>query len=575
VNDNDPAVMLPLNRREDPPARLWVDDDFAAVDDGPSDFNAGLTSMGFIRASIRRGRRWWCLTAAIGFLVGLGLYVTTPPVYQASTSLLLTNGPEPQPGSAVLDAQSIAQSRPVAGLALKKLGLRESVGTFLGSYTAAPVTDRIMSITVNAPSSDEAIARAAVLAGAFLQYRADQLKAQQDKLFQSLHQQVSQAQQELNSINDQVHQLLLSQPPSPARQAKLTSLGTQRSQARATLTELQQSTNGTIASTKELTASEITGSQVLNQAAGLPRSRLKHLILYPAVGLIIGLVVGLAFVVVRALTSDRLRRRDDIARALGAPVSLSVGAVRPSRWLPRRRGLAAAQRPDVQRIVTHLGRTVPASSRGMSLAVIPMDDARVPALSLVSLAISGAQRGIRVVIADLATGAPAARLLGVRKPGIHRVDVNDVNLVVAIPERDDVAPVGPFARIPPGVHRTPLTKGVTAASPDLVLTLATLDPSFGGEHLVTWATGAVVMVTAGRSSWTRIHSVGEMIRLAGTRLVSAVLVGADKTDESLGVTYTPEDDADGRTAGENVLPDAEGLFITVDGNPGGGPSDDR
>ena len=35
--------------------------------------------------------------------------------------------------------------------------------------------------------------------------------------------------------------------------------------------------------------------------------------------------------------------------------------------------------------------------------------------------------------------------------------------------------------------------------------------------------------------------VGEMIRLSGTRLVSAVLVGADKTDESLGVTtLTPD-----------------------------------
>ena len=46
---------------------------------------------------------------------------------------------------------------------------------------------------------------------------------------------------------------------------------------------------------------------------------------------------------------------------------------------------------------------------------------------------------------------------------------------------------------------------------------------------------AVAVVTAGRSSWTKINAVGEMIRLAGTRLVSAVLVGADKTDDSLGV----------------------------------------
>jgi hypothetical protein len=78
------------------------------------------------------------------------------------------------------------------------------------------------------------------------------------------------------------------------------------------------------------------------------------------------------------------------------------------------------------------------------------------------------------------------------------------------------------------------------ASADLLLTLITLDPSVGGEHLATWAADAVVVVTAGRSSWTKIHAVGEMIRLAGTRLASAVLVRADKTDESLGVTPAPE-----------------------------------
>jgi hypothetical protein len=77
------------------------------------------------------------------------------------------------------------------------------------------------------------------------------------------------------------------------------------------------------------------------------------------------------------------------------------------------------------------------------------------------------------------------------------------------------------------------------ASADLLLTLAALDPSFGGEPLATWATDAVVVVTAGRSSWTKINAVGEMIRLAGTHLVAAVLVGADKSDESLGVTHTP------------------------------------
>ena len=46
-------------------------------------------------------------------------------------------------------------------------------------------------------------------------------------------------------------------------------------------------------------------------------------------GLIAGLVLGLGIVVIRALLSDRLYRRDDVARALGAPVKLSVGRRAP------------------------------------------------------------------------------------------------------------------------------------------------------------------------------------------------------------------------------------------------------
>jgi hypothetical protein len=64
----------------------------------------------------------------------------------------------------------------------------------------------------------------------------------------------------------------------------------------------------------------------------------------------------------------------------------------------------------------------------------------------------------------------------------------------------------------------------------------TLDPSVGGDYVASWATGAVAVVTAGRSSWAKIQAVGEMSRLAGLPLTSAVLVGADRTDESLGVS---------------------------------------
>lgn len=193
--------------------------------------------------------------------------------------------------------------------------------------------------------------------------------------------------------------------------------------------------------------------------------------------------------------------------------------------------------------MAHLARCVAGRARRTAcLAVVPADDLQVPALCLASLAVSCAKEGRRVVVADLCRGAPVAKLLGVTGPGVREVSTGGVNLVAAVPERDDAVPAGPLDQGYAPAERSSFTEAVVdaCASADVLLTLAALDPSLGSEHLATWATDAVAMVTAGWSSWTRIQAVGEMIRLSGTRLVSAVLVGTDPSDESLGTIGVPE-----------------------------------
>jgi hypothetical protein len=378
---------------------------------------------------------------------------------------------------------------------------------------------------------------------------------------------------------------------SPAQQSRLRTLRAERSQAAAALTApngLMRTVNSDKASSRQLTTSEVAGSSVLDAAAPVPQShhtRLKHLIVYAAAGLIPGLVLGIGVVIVGAIISDRLRRRDDIARALGAPVKLSLGKMRLDRRLPRGRGLAALQGPSIRRIVAYLDTAVPARSAGIStLAVVPVDDPRVAAISLASLACDLARQGGRVVVADLCAGSPLGGLLGVKEPGVRAVTVDGANLAVAIPEPDDFAPTGPLGRS--RAQASAFTDAVASAcnSADMLLTLVALDPGLGGEHLATWASDAVVMVTAGRSSWTMINSVGEMIRLSGTRLGSAVLIGADKTDESLGVPYTRDESLNvtqtrgahrGAGISENGLrADVEGSFIPSDPHAVGGQFDD-
>lgn len=537
ANDGDQAMTISSTENRGGPEPFWAHDE-EEIPAQPADFNGGLVSWRFISSAIRRGARFWGALAVTGLLVGIAVEVALPPPHQASTSLILTNGPEAAYGTAILDEQAIAQSRTVAGLALHKLGLQQSVDSFLKSYTATGLTDRVLVITVSAPSSSEAVSRATAIATEFLAYRASQLEAQQNLVFTSLDQQVSQASLRITSIRQQIG-AEEAQPKSQIQQARLASQRAEYAQAATALTALEQSVNQDEAATRESTASQVDGSGVLDAAAPIPPpSKRKRLLSYGALGLLAGLVLGLGIVVVRALTSERAYRRDDVALALGAPVKLSVGSVRLRPWLPAKLRLATAQSADVQRIVAYLINEVP-TRRAAALAVVPVDDPQVAALSLVSLAVSCAREGRRVFLVDLVNGAPAARLVGAEASGVHEVRVQDARLTVGVPHPGSVAPIGP--RDWPGVARHELPNDLVAAcaSADVVLTLAALDPSLGGEHLATWADDAVVVITAGRSSWTKIHAVGQMVRLARMRLVGAVLIGVDRADDSVGAVYEP------------------------------------
>ena len=127
------------------------------------------------------------------------------------------------------------------------------------------------------------------------------------------------------SIKSQISQLS-AQPTSSAQQAQLKNLQTELTQATDQAAVDQQTLEATKASTA--TPSAVTGSVVLDSAVPLAHSRLKYLLIYALTGLAFGLALGLGIVIVHAIVSGRLRRRDDVTHALGAPVKLSVGPVK-------------------------------------------------------------------------------------------------------------------------------------------------------------------------------------------------------------------------------------------------------
>jgi hypothetical protein len=341
----------------------------------------------------------------------------------------------------------------------------------------------------------------------------------------------------VNSLNTQISQLEAATSvsgQSPADKTQLASLRKQLGNAQTNLTNLQTTVQASNSDAAVTTASMVNGTQVLNAATAAPHSKAKYLGFYVAIGLLGGLALGMGFVIVRALVSDKLRRRADVASALGIPVRLSTGS-------GHGRGAAGS----VRHAVSYLNSVVPANTKTASLAIVAVDNTREVAGLVTQLARACASEGTKVAIADLTTGAPAARQLGMRGTGVHQISVSRPGapvspLVVIVPDKDADLPYGPL-----GHDDDPAAQqdqhDITAAfgAADVLITLLTLDPATGSDHLSSWATDVVVAVTAGRSSGPRLYAVGELVRLARPRSASAIVLGGDRTDHSLGVPATP------------------------------------
>lgn len=553
MNDPDRAVAWPDGTDDELPTTLWIPSGLTADEDpGDGTVAGGLVNLAFIGEVLRRKAPLWCATAVLGLVIGTGLYVAYPPAYHAQTRVLLVDGTNQDPAVEVLTDQSLAQSEPVAASVVQKLHLPQSVASLQAAYSVTPITQTVLLFDVGAPTSADAVQRASALADSYLAYRAQYAQTQEKLQKAQLDQQYSAAQQRAQQIDAQIGQLPTTDLTS-AQKIRLDSLQNQLGDQK----QVMQYATGTEAATKASTAAMVSGSYVLDPAAPLAHSRVKGAALYVLGGLFGGLVVGMAIVIVGALLSGKLRRRDDVAAVLGAPVRLSVGNLRAPR-LPERSRKRVRRNRDMKRLTSYLQGAVSGSPRGpASLAVVAADDAQTAAAAVASLARSQALEGRRVIVADLADRAPLARLLGAgRDAGVHEVSPDGTRILVAVPGGDDVAPVGPVrggGSLAVWGQPDPAVAAAYSDS-DLLLTLATLDPGVGGDHLATWASEAIVVVTAGRSSVVQVHSLGEMVRLAGTRLDSAVLLGADTSDESLG-TLDPADDPYRVGAGQRGAPE--------------------
>jgi hypothetical protein len=397
----------------------------------------------------------------------------------------------------------------------------------------------VLHLEVTGPNDATAIARARALARAYLSFRASQLRSQLAALNRGYEKRVASLREQAADLKQEFDSLKADDPGDPGVGERISALVSRQAQVRAEIESIQRSVRDASLKTNSI----IDASYVLDPAAGKPQpSRLKPLLLAMASGAIGGTAIGVGLVLTSALVSGRLRLREEVALALDAPVRVSVGNPKPHRsWWPLHRDghSASALSLLVDALDQHVAR--PAGTRKhrpTRLALATVDNPEAGELVLEHLAARLTDQGLSVVVLDLSTSGALTETLtrfpaerrddGPRGPMVHRPD----RVPSLVHTSDSVRGTSPAPRSAAGVA------GGATPPADVVLALVEVDPALGLEHLASWVDDVVVLVTAGRSSAQRLRTTGELVRAAGLRLPFAIMVGADRGDESLGLPTT-------------------------------------
>jgi capsular polysaccharide biosynthesis protein len=476
-----------------------------------------LVSLHFLLAALRRRWRTWVGMTLVGLMLGVAWVSLVPPTSTGTVTLFLAHDPNVEPDVAMATDVSLLRTRTVAASLIDRRDLNVTPEDFQASVVTTPVTPQVLQIDVPGTDDAEARATAAALAEVFLDFRATQLRAGADAIVAGNRERVERIEAQADVLTDEFERL---SDEGQAGQGEAAGVLNERSRLTEEIVRLQQANEETTLQTEAVLAASI----VIDPADVVPRSALKRWVLTVGSALVGGLGVGIGFVLVTALASNRLRRRDEVALALGVPVAAS--ATRSSR-----RALAAPVRAVV-------GATQD-DGRRVRLAVAGVGGTKDHQRILVEAVTALVQSGSSVFLVDLGARRRFHKTLARR---MRRRAEGAGALTVLRPESRPVAVRGPLRLAGPDAAPLPDDDPRRAAydAADVVLVLTEIEPTTDLDEVAAWADEVVLVVEAGRSSAEGLRSVAELVKTVGLGLSSAVLTGADRTDESLGLVGVGE-----------------------------------
>ncbi len=473
-----------------------------------------MVDLGALKEALRRRRKLWVGAALLGLLIGMAFHHIVPAKYAAVTDLYMAEPSGSDPSQAIANDVSLLGTRAVAQPAARAFHLDPE--TFLTTYQGTALSNVILSIRLSAPSPAKAVSYDNTVAKVFLAVRSQELASETGLVVDGLAAQVKALNSEVKNLTSALNSLADANADAQTAN-QIESLVDERTTDASQISQLESQEQQDLLSEQAVAG----GSQVLDPAAAIKVSVNKVTAEDGLTGLVGGLGLGVGIVLIGAAISDRPRKRSAVAAALDVPVELSVGRYRPPRRLRKMRLRRRLRKPEpvVQMIASRLrGHLEAVPNR--ALAIVAIGPTQPAALAVAVLARSLASEGQPVLVVDMADDRPLPGLFGMKAgPGSPCTDTTGTGAITIVSAPDDP---GQMPKMP-------------APGDGSVLILVSVSPATGAEHLAGWAEAAVVFVTAGQVTASRMTASTLLLRRAGVTVRSAVLIGSDRYDDSAGV----------------------------------------
>jgi capsular polysaccharide biosynthesis protein len=370
-----------------------------------------------VLGSLRLLRRFWrtvAVFALVGLIVAGGYVYTHPPVYSATSLVLLPGaaaaassetGQTPSGNDVATDGQ-IATSADVLAPAGHQVDPSLSLSALQHRVTTTSDATGVLGIAVTGTDArqDEALANAvanhlvtfvttstsAAASGGLSDLQAEA---------KQLNRQITDVQQEISTTNQSLAENGVDTTAGQQEASLVAQLTTEQS----TLALQLDSIKSQIAQAQQGGVSPNQGTEVI-QPATASGSLLRTLLLDLVVGLLGGILVGSVVVLAWHRRDRRLWTRDALAKALGSPVLLSLNTLRKrstSEWVEVLEWYqpTSSEQWHVRKALHELG----APEGGVSEVVIPVFADDVPAMALaIQVAVAATASGLDTLFALVA-----------------------------------------------------------------------------------------------------------------------------------------------------------------------------